>query len=113
MTCAWIFCLLALCSLPAVLSAFSVFSGVFPTFLIKASVIALIAWIAQTFIQLVALSIIIVGQNIQAEASDARAAKTFEDAEETKSNVLLAIDRLDTETQGGLQVILEAIKKKK
>ena len=41
--------------------------------------IALVSWIAQTYIQLVLLSVIIVGQNIQSAASDARAAKTFED----------------------------------
>jgi hypothetical protein len=79
MTCAWIFCLLALCSLPAVLSGFHVFHNVFPDFIVRASVIALVAWIAQTFIQLVALSIIIVGQNIQAEASDKRAQAEYDD----------------------------------
>ncbi len=48
MTCFWIFCLLALSSLPAVLSGFSVFRGVFPAVIIKASIIALVAWVAQT-----------------------------------------------------------------
>jgi uncharacterized membrane protein YcjF (UPF0283 family) len=81
MTSAYLFCLLALMSLPAVLSAFSVFSGVFPAPLIKVSVIALIAWIAQTFLQLVLLPIIIVGQNVQAEASDKRAEATYQDAD--------------------------------
>ena len=38
-------------------------------------------WIAQTFLQLVLLSIIIVGQNVQASASDERAENTFQDAE--------------------------------
>ncbi|HEY6426037.1 MAG TPA: hypothetical protein VIX84_02295, partial [Acidimicrobiales bacterium] len=78
MTCAYVFSLLSLLSLPAVLSAFNVFSGVFPGWLIKTSVIALVAWIAQTFLQLVLLSVIMVGQNVQQLASDARAAKTFE-----------------------------------
>ena len=55
MTCFWVFCLLALCSLPAVLSGFSVFRGVFPAVIIKASIIALVAWVAQTLIQLVLL----------------------------------------------------------
>jgi hypothetical protein len=41
----------------------------------------IIAWIAQTFLQLVLLSIIIVGQNIAAAASDARSENTFKDAE--------------------------------
>ena len=39
----------------------------------------LIAWIAQTFLQLVLLSIIMVGQNVQADAADKRAEATFHD----------------------------------
>jgi hypothetical protein len=41
----------------------------------------IIAWIAQTFLQLVLLPIIIVGQNIQAATADKRAAQTYKDAE--------------------------------
>jgi hypothetical protein len=48
---------------------------------IKAGRPAIISWIAQTFLQLVLLSIIIVGQNIQSAASDKRAADTYNDAE--------------------------------
>jgi hypothetical protein len=40
----------------------------------------IVAWIAQTFLQLVLLPVIIVGQNIQAAAADARAIATYEDA---------------------------------
>jgi hypothetical protein len=65
MWCAYLFALLALLSLPEVLS-----SG---------SMKDLVAWIAQTFLQLVLLSIIIVGQNISQVASDKRAEETFED----------------------------------
>jgi hypothetical protein len=43
--------------------------------------IVIVAWVAQTFLQLVLLPIIIVGQNIQAEASDKRAEQTYNDAE--------------------------------
>ena len=39
----------------------------------------LIAWIAQTFLQLVLLSIIMVGQNVQAEAADKRSEATYHD----------------------------------
>jgi hypothetical protein len=81
MTSAYIFSVLSLLSLPAVLSGFHIFATVFPSALIKASLIALIAWIAQTFLQLVLLPIIIVGQNVQAEASDARAEATYNDAD--------------------------------
>jgi hypothetical protein len=63
---AYIFAALALVSLYAALS-----SG---------NLITIVAWIAQTFLQLVLLPIIIVGQNIQANASDARAAATYKDA---------------------------------
>ena len=41
----------------------------------------LILWISSSFLQLVLLPIIIVGQNIQAKASDKRAESTYEDAE--------------------------------
>lgn len=44
------------------------------------SAITIVAWIAQTFLQLVLLPIIIVGQNIQAQAADKRAQATFDDA---------------------------------
>jgi hypothetical protein len=40
----------------------------------------IVSWVAQTFLQLVLLPIIIVGQNIQAKSSDERAIATYEDA---------------------------------
>jgi hypothetical protein len=69
----------------------------------------LVSWIAQTFLQLVLLSIIIVGGNVAGVASEARAAKTFDDAESIKDAVLTALDRLDCETEGGLKAVLDAI----
>jgi hypothetical protein len=62
----------------------------------------IVSWIAQTFLQLVLLSVIMVGQNVQSLAADARSANTFKDAE-------AILDRLDVRTQGGLQVILERL----
>jgi hypothetical protein len=62
----------------------------------------LIAWIAQTFLQLVLLSVIMVGQNVQSLAADARSANTFKDAE-------TILDRLDLHTQGGLKEILDRL----
>ena len=44
------------------------------------NVIVIVSWVAQTFLQLVLLPIIIVGQNIQAKSSDDRAIATYEDA---------------------------------
>ena len=62
----------------------------------------IVAWIAQTFLQLVLLSVIMVGQNVQSLAADARSANTFKDAE-------TILDRLDLHTQGGLKAILDRI----
>ena len=95
MWCAYAFILLTLVSLPAVLSASSIFSGVFPSWLVKASLIALVAWIAQTFFQLVLLSVIMVGQQVQSLAADAR-------SQETDDNTKKLIDRLDINSEGGL-----------
>jgi hypothetical protein len=66
MWCAYLFTLLALISAP---KAFS--SG---------NTIIIVSWIAQTFLQLVLLPIIIVGQNVQAAAADARSEATYNDA---------------------------------
>ncbi|MGN6610108.1 MAG: hypothetical protein ACTHMS_24255 [Jatrophihabitans sp.] len=63
---AYLFTLLALVSAP---SAFT--SG---------NTLVIVAWVAQTFLQLVLLPIIIVGQNVQATAADARAQATYDDA---------------------------------
>ena len=102
MWCAYVFCILALCSLPAVLSAFALFSGVFPAWLIKASIISLIAWIAQTFLQLVLLSVIMVGQQVQSLAADARST-------ETDDNTKKLISLLDIHTEGGLKDAVDTI----
>lgn len=59
-------------------------------------------WISQNFIQLVLLPALMVGQNLQNEAADVRAAKTFEDTE-------LIVDRLDVHTEGGLKTILDRL----
>lgn len=97
MTCAYAFSLVSLVSLPAILTeAFAL--HVFPHWLVSVGLIALVGWIAQTFLQLVLLSVIMVGQGVSQEASDARAAKTFEDVE-------FIIDKLDLETEGGLAVV--------
>lgn len=66
MWCAYAFALLAFVSLPDA---------------IHAGTPALISWIAQTFLQLVLLSIIIVGQKVSGDAADKRAVDTYNDAE--------------------------------
>lgn len=64
----------------------------------------LIAWIAQTFLQLVLLSVIMVGQNVQSEASDVRSEHTYDDT-------VQILDRLDIHTQGGLKDLAELIER--
>jgi hypothetical protein len=66
MWCAYVFAALALVSLPTA---------------IRGGLATTITWTAQTFLQLVLLSIIIVGQNIQSAAADDRAQATYEDAD--------------------------------
>lgn len=67
MWCAYLFTLLALVSLSAAVRTHNK--------------IIIVAWIAQTFLQLVLLPIILVGQNVQAAAADKRAEDTYKDAE--------------------------------
>lgn len=66
MWCAYVFAGIALVSLPAA---------------IHGGTATLIAWIAQTFLQLVLLSVIMVGQRVSAAASDKQALQTYKDAE--------------------------------
>jgi hypothetical protein len=69
MWCAYAFALLAFVALPSAISG--------------GSVLALVQWLSQTFIQLVMLSVIMVGQNILSRASDKRADMTYQDADAT------------------------------
>jgi len=50
---------------------------------IRAGTSAIVSWVAQTFLQLVLLSIIMVGQNVQADAADKRSEATYHDASAT------------------------------
>jgi hypothetical protein len=67
MWCAHAFAALALVSLPSAIRSHDA--------------VTIVSWINQTFLQLVLLSIIIVGQNVQSAAADARAEATYEDAD--------------------------------
>jgi hypothetical protein len=55
---------------------------------IKGGTYGIVQWVASFFLQLVLLSIIMVGQSIQGSASDARADQTFKDAEAILSECL-------------------------
>jgi hypothetical protein len=88
MACGYLFAVIALVSLPAAIA-----SG---------QVIVIVAWIAQTFLQLVLLSVIMVGQRVQAAASDARAAREFQDTE-------TILDRVDARTAGGIGDVIAEV----
>jgi len=75
MTCAYLFALLALISLPEALSS--------------EDPLEIVSWVAETFLQLVLLSIIIVGQNIQADIAEQQA--------QTDRETLVAIKKLAEE----------------
>ena len=80
MWCAYAFGALALVSLPA-----AILSG---------NPVVIVSWISQTFLQLVLLSIIIVGQNVLAAASDKRAEATYQDADAVLHTALQIQDHL-------------------
>ncbi len=66
MWCAYLFAVIALISLPAAIAG---------------GTATIVSWIAQTFLQLVLLSVIMVGQKVAAQASDKQALQTFKDTE--------------------------------
>lgn len=61
--------------------AFAAFDMISLPAAIRGGSTSIVSWVAQTFLQLVLLSIIMVGQDVQAKASDARAEQTYEDAD--------------------------------
>ncbi len=83
MWCAYAFAALALVSLPSAIK-----SG---------SAVTLVSWISQTFLQLVLLSIIIVGQNVLAAAADHRAEATYEDTDAVLQTSLAIQQHLDAQ----------------
>src|ERR1035437_1289847 len=76
MWCAYVFAVIALMSLPATIAI--------------GTPVAIVAWIAQTFFQLVLLAIILVGQDVQTRASDARSEQEF-------NNTVAILDAMDVE----------------
>jgi hypothetical protein len=100
MWCAYAFAALACVGLPAAIRSHSP--------------VVLVSWISQTFLQLVLLSVIIVGQNVLAAAADRRSESTYADTdailhESVKlQEHLLAQDRVLT----GLRAELAALERK-
>ena len=66
MWCAYLFAAIALISLPDA---------------VHQGTVAVVSWVSQTFLQLVLLSVIMVGQQVLAKASDKQALQTFKDTE--------------------------------
>jgi hypothetical protein len=91
MICGYIFAAIALLSLPSAISS--------------KNLTIIIAWISSNFLQLVLLPIIIVGQNLQASASDKRAENTYKDAEA----VLAEAVEIQKHLQAQDQVLAELI----
>ena len=95
MWCAYAFSVLALVALPQALQG-----GLLP----------IIQWVSQTFIQLVMLSVIMVGQNILSRASDKRADETYQDADATLHEAQQIQDHLKAQDEA-IGVLLDKIAK--
>ena len=93
---AYLFALIAFVSLPQALNAF-----------IHGDTVVGIQWLSQSFLQLVLLPIIIVGQNVISAAQDARA-----EADHETLTALHAINVQELEILEGQQKILELLREK-
>jgi hypothetical protein len=98
MWCAYAFACLALISLPAA---------------IRGGTSTLVAWIAQTFLQLVLLSIIMVGQKVAAEKSDRQLEQTYNDAEALLkiSDEIHTLLKQNTELTEDINKVVREVKK--
>ena len=80
MWCAYAFAALAIVSLPSAINAHSA--------------VVLVSWVSQTFLQLVLLSVVIVGQNELASAADIRSEAMYSDADSMLHEVVKLQDHL-------------------
>jgi len=96
MWCAYIFAIVAFIGLPPAL---------------KPGGEGIMAWIAQTFLQLVLLSIIIVGQNIAAATTDQRSENTFKDAEAILSEAMEIQKHLQSQDEMLIVALKDALTK--
>jgi hypothetical protein len=94
MICGYIFAAIALLSLPSAISS--------------RNLTIIVAWISSNFLQLVLLPIIIVGQNLQAKASDKRAEDTYNDAAAVLHEALEIQKHLAAQDQVLAQLIADA-----
>ena len=87
MVAAYLFAGLALLALPAVLGY-----NWFPP-----RTLLIVGWISQTFVQLVMLAVLQIGQNLQARGADARAQQTYDDAESILHECLALQEHLQSQ----------------
>lgn len=93
MSCAYLFALLAVAGLPMAL---------------KPGNIGFLFWFSSDLLQLTLLSVIIVGQNIQAKASDKRSEQTYLDAESILQECLSLQNHLQEQDKVLLKLIGDA-----
>jgi hypothetical protein len=94
MVCGYVFAIIALISLPSAITSHNL--------------TVIIAWVSSNFLQLVLLPIIIVGQNLQAKATDTRAVQTYEDAEAVLHEAIEIQKHLEAQDAVLQQLIAEA-----
>jgi hypothetical protein len=89
MTCFWVFLIASFFVLPSVLYTMGLVSlkHVLPAFILGFGFELLTTWLFSTCVQLVLLPGLMVGQNLQSAAADARNAKMFEDLEDARQQV--------------------------
>jgi hypothetical protein len=89
---------------------FYVFNGIalvsLPSAINTGQLTVIINWVSSNWLQLILLPALMVGQNVQSAAADARALRTYQDAEKI-------LDALDTRTEGGLHDVMHAIEELK
>jgi hypothetical protein len=95
MWCAYVFAILALLVVPQA---------------IHGGLLLFVQWVSQTFIQLVMLSVIMVGQNILGKASDKRAEMTYKDADATFHEAQQIQDHLKVQDEA-INTILDRLEK--
>lgn len=77
---------------------------------VKGGLLAFVQWVSQTFIQLVMLSVIMVGQAILGKAGDKRAEMTFKDAEATFHEAQQIQEHLEAQDKA-ITAILDRLEK--
>lgn len=99
MTAFWLFWIACFTILPSCLHLMGVIGSrwIGPSFMIGFGFNLLMTWLLSTCLELTLMPAIMVGQNLQNEAADVRAAKTFEEVEELRHLCYRILDLLEAE----------------